>query len=112
MDPDFKILIKQKLQKISEFFAAIKLRKNFLPTFPGLVLFTERYRYQCFASLFQYFTERDRLIYYRIDQNLFLISLLKMLKLRRCVGLVVRVLASKSPVPGSNLGPEPPHSVV
>ena len=26
MDPDFKILIKQKLQKISEFFAAIKFK--------------------------------------------------------------------------------------
>ena len=27
-------------------------------------------------------------------------------------GLVVRVLASRSPDPGSNLGPGPPHSVV
>ena len=31
---------------------------------------------------------------------------------RRCGGLVGRVLASRSPVPGSNLGPGPPHSVV
>ena len=29
-----------------------------------------------------------------------------------CGGLVVRVPASKSPVPGSNLGPGPPHCVV
>ena len=28
---------------------------------------------------------------------------------RRCGGLVVRVLASRSPVPGSNLGPGPRH---
>ena len=32
--------------------------------------------------------------------------------LRRCGGLVVRDLAYKSPVPGSNLGPGPPHSVL
>ena len=32
--------------------------------------------------------------------------------LRRCGGLVVRILASRSPVPGSNLCPGPPHSVV
>ena len=32
--------------------------------------------------------------------------------LRRCVGLVVRVLPSRSPVPGSILGRGPPHSVV
>ena len=31
---------------------------------------------------------------------------------RRCGGLVVRVLSSRSPVPGSNLGPGPPHSMV
>ena len=31
---------------------------------------------------------------------------------RRCGGLAVRVLASRSPVPGSILGPGPPHSVV
>ena len=31
---------------------------------------------------------------------------------RRCGGLVVRVLAYRSPVPGSILGPGPPHSVV
>ena len=30
----------------------------------------------------------------------------------RCGGLVVRVLDSRSPVPGSFLGPGPPHSVV
>ena len=29
-----------------------------------------------------------------------------------CGGLVVRVPASKSPVPGANLGPGPPHIVV
>ena len=32
--------------------------------------------------------------------------------LRMCGGLVVIVLASRSPVPGSILGPWPPHSVV
>ena len=32
--------------------------------------------------------------------------------LRRCGGLVVRVSASRSPVPCSNLSPRPPHSVV
>ena len=31
---------------------------------------------------------------------------------RRCGGLVVRVFASRSPVPGSILGPGPPDSVV
>ena len=31
---------------------------------------------------------------------------------RRCGGLVVRVSASRLPVPGSILGPGPPHSVV
>ena len=31
---------------------------------------------------------------------------------RRCGGLVVRVHASRSPVPGSILGPGPPRSVV
>ena len=31
---------------------------------------------------------------------------------RRCDGLVVRVPASRSPVPGSDLGPGPPLSVV
>ena len=31
---------------------------------------------------------------------------------RRCGGLVVRVLATRSPVPGSILGPGPPHSVI
>ena len=31
--------------------------------------------------------------------------------IRRCGGLVVSVPASRSPGPGSNLGPGPPHSV-
>ena len=31
---------------------------------------------------------------------------------RRCGGLVIRVSASRLPVPGSILGPGPPHSVV
>ena len=31
---------------------------------------------------------------------------------RRCGGLVVSILATRPPVPGSNLGPGPPHSVV
>ena len=34
------------------------------------------------------------------------------IKKRRCGGLVVSVPASRSPVPGSNLGPGPPQSAV
>ena len=40
------------------------------------------------------------------------IILHKIIRIRRCGGLVVRVSASRSPVLGSNLGLGPPHSVV
>ena len=49
---------------------------------------------------------------YDIVQSLLFYEYLCENEIRRCSGLVVNIHASRLPVPGLNLGSEPPHSVV
>ena len=49
-----------------------KVLKISLLNLPVLVLFTEKY--ECFALLFQYFIERDRLIYFTLLFKIWFIS--------------------------------------